>query len=181
MGEGALTLIPSFSFSTKAKRKEMFVRQILLVFVLFILGLPAGGEGQTAFSLRIRDFEGANLLILPIHIGDQFYIHYIHSSDKTPVLDTFQIDDTGQLVLVEEAFLWYGAGLEFQSHPGTQVVFDGKWSRVRLNRVLPELPIRVGRIAEQRLTLGNQSIRFDRLVKAGETLVLRVKTEGNRR
>jgi hypothetical protein len=174
MGEGALTLIPSFSFSTKAKRKEMFVRQILLVFVLFILGLPAGGEGQTAFSLRIRDFEGANLLILPIHIGDQFYIHYIHSSDKTPVLDTFQIDDTGQLVLVEEAFLWYGAGLEFQNHPGVQLSYDGKWSTVRLNRVFPELVIRVGRIAQQRLILKDQSIRFDHLARPGERLILSV-------
>ncbi len=152
----------------------MFVWQIFLVSILFMFGLPASGEGQTAFSLQIRNFEGTTLLTLPIHIGDQFYIHYIHSSDKTPVRDTFQIDDTGQLVLVEEAFLWYGAGLEFQNHPGVQLSYDGEWSTVRLKRVFPELVIRVGRIAQQKLLLKNQSIRFDRLARPGERLILSV-------
>jgi hypothetical protein len=158
----------------RAKRKEMFIRRIFFVLILFTFGLSAGGEGQTAFSLRIRNFEGANLLTLPIHTGEQFYIHYIHSSDKTPVRDTFQIDDAGQLVLVEEAFLWYGAGLEFQNHHGVQLAYDGKWSTVRLYRVFPELVIRVGRVAEQRLILKDQSIRFDRLARPGERIILSV-------
>jgi hypothetical protein len=174
MGEGLLQLIPSFPFSTKATRKEMFIRRIFLVLILFTFGLSAGGEGQAAFSLRMRNFEGANLLTLPIHAGDNFYIHYIHSSDKTPVRDTFQIGEAGQLVLVEEAFLWYGAGLEFQNHPGVQLAYDGKWSTVRLSRVFPELVIRVGRIAEQRLILKDQSIRFDHLARPGERLILSV-------
>jgi hypothetical protein len=172
MGEGLLQLIPSFPFSTKATRKEMFIRRIFLVLILFTFGLSAAWEGQATFSLRIRNSEGAALLTLPIHTGEQFYIHYIHSSDKTPVRDTFQIDDEGQLILVEEAFLWYGAGLEFQNHPGVQLGYDGKWSTVRLNRVFPELVIRVGRVAEQRLILKDQSIRFDRLARPGERLIL---------
>jgi hypothetical protein len=152
----------------------MFIRGVFFVLILFSFGLAVDGESQTAFSLRIQNFEGANLLTLPIDTGDRFYIHYIHSSDKTPVRDTFQIDDAGLLVLVEEAFLWYGAGLEFQNHHGIQLAYDGKWSTVRLNRVFPELVIRVGRVAEQRLILKNQSINFDRLARPGERLILSV-------
>jgi len=152
----------------------MFIRRVFFLLILFTFGLAADGEGQAAFSLRIQNFEGADILTLPIHTGDHFYIHYIHSSDKTPVRDTFQIGEAGQLVLVEEAFLWYGAGLEFQNHHGIQLAYDGKWSTVRLNRVFPELVIRVGRIAEQRLILKNQSINFDRLARPGERLLLSV-------
>lgn len=152
----------------------MFIRRVFFVLILFTFGLAVDGEGQTAFSLRIQNFEGANILTLPIDAGDRFYIHYIHSSDKTPVRDTFQVDDAGQLVLIEEAFLWYGAGLEFQNHHGIQLAYDGKWSTVRLDRVFPELVIRVGRIAEQRLILKHQSINFDRLARPGERLILSV-------
>jgi len=160
---------------------KRFVRRVFFLFLFSAIATAGGVEGQTYFFLHLQNEGGEDILTLPLRAREPFFIEYIHSSDGTPVRDTFEISEIGHLILIEEAFLWYGAGLEFQSHPGTQVVFDGKWSRVRLNRVLPELPIRVGRIAEQRLTLGNQSIRFDRLVKAGETLVLRVKTEGNRR
>lgn len=150
------------------------IRGFFFVLILLTFGLCGNGEGQTAFSLRIQNLEGAQIFALPIHAGDHFYIHYIHSSDKTPVRDTFQIGEAGQLVLVEEAFLWYGAGLEFQNHHGIQLAYDGKWSAVRLKRVFPELVLRVGRIAEQRLIFKDQSIRFDRLARPGDRLILSV-------
>lgn len=161
-------------FSMSVKRKEMLIRRFFFGLLVFTFGLAVGGEGRTIFSLTIQNSERATILTLPMHVGEHVYIHYIHSSDKTPVRDTFQIDDTGQLVLVEEAFLWYGAGLEFQNHHGVQLAFDGKWTAVRLNRVFPELVIRVGRVAEQNLIWKDQSIRFDRLARPGERLILSV-------
>jgi hypothetical protein len=158
----------------RVKSKEMFFRWAFFCLLLFTLGLAGDGKGQAAFYLRIENSDGADILSLPIQAGGHFRISYIHSSDKTPVEDTFQIDKAGQLVLVEEAFLWYGAGLEFQNHHGIQLTYDGKWSMVRLNRVFPELVIRVGRIAKQRLILKDQSIDFDRLANPGEPIILSV-------
>jgi hypothetical protein len=158
----------------RVKSKEMFFRRAFFMLVLFTFGLAGGGRGQTAFYLRIENLKRAEILNLPIQAGEHFRIYYIHSSDKTPVQDTFQIGKAGELVLVEEAFLWYGAGLEFQNHHGIQLAYHGKWSTVRLNRVFPELVIRVGRIAKQRLILKDQSIDFDRLANPGEPIILSI-------
>lgn len=139
-----------------------------------MLALPCHGEDGKDISLRIEKIDGSELLRLPLKQGEYFYLHYTHSSDRTPIQDTFQISPEGQLVLVEEAFLWYGAGLEFQGQNSIQIIFDGKWSRVRLNRIFPDLVIRVGRVAEQRFLYRGQSIHFDQLAKPGECLLLSV-------
>jgi len=136
--------------------------------------LPSEGEEPKDFSLRIENIDRTELLQLPFKKGEYFYFQYIHSSDHTPIQDTFQISPEGQLVLIEEAFLWYGAGLEFQDHNDIQVTLDGKWSRVRLNRVFPELVIRVGRVAGQRFVYQNHTIPLDHLARPGECLILSV-------
>jgi hypothetical protein len=48
--------------------------------------------------------------------GDKFYLDYIHSSEKTPIHDIFQIDENANIVLLEEQYHWYAVGLE--SNPG---------------------------------------------------------------
>lgn len=139
-----------------------------------MLAVPCDGEDQSEVSLWIEKIDGSELLRLPLMKGERFYLQYIHSSDQTPVLDTFQIGLEGQLVLIEEAFRWYGAGLEFRDYRDSRIIFDGKWSRVRLNRIFPELVIRVGRVAQQRFIYRDRSIPLDRLAKPGERLVLSV-------
>lgn len=152
----------------------MILRPVFFVLVFFIIALPSDGEEQKDFSLRIENIDRAELLNLPFKKGEYFYLQYIHSSDHTPIQDTFQISPEGQLVLIEEAFRWYGAGLEFQNHNDIQITLDGKWSRVRLNRVFPELVIRVGRVAEQRFVYQGHIILLDHLVRPGECLILSV-------
>lgn len=149
-----------------------------LCFILSVilgLSLYCSAENGSTFSLRLEVSESRKVLLdLSVNPGDEFYIHYIHSSDKTPVRDTFRINEEGQLILIEEAFLWHGAGLEFQSHGDIHLAFDGKWSKVRLNRFFPELVIRVGRIAKQRLIFKDRSIYLDSLVRPGESIILSI-------
>lgn len=149
----------------------MFYRVVLVILTILIC-ISVHGEDGPPYLLRIeRSGNRGVLMDLPVHGGDQFFIHYIHSSDKTPVQDTFLIERDGRLVLIEEAFLWYGAGLEFQKQEGMKMIYDGKWTRVQLYRPLPELVIRVGRVANQTFTFGDRSFPLTHLAKPGEGLL----------
>jgi hypothetical protein len=53
-----------------------------------------------------------------------------------------------------------------------QVSHADRWTRVRLYRPFPSLPIRVGRITEQTLIVRGRSLRLDQIGKPGECLTL---------
>lgn len=150
----------------------------LLLILILSLSTPSLAEDTPSFFLRLERSKTREVLLdLPVTPGDPFSLRYIHSSDKTPVHDTFLIEKEGQLVLIEEAFLWYGAGLESQKHDGMEIVYDGQWTRVRLRRSFPELNIRVGRVANQILEFRNRSVPLNALVEPGENLHLSVITK----
>jgi hypothetical protein len=146
---------------------------VFLTLLTLFLPDPLAAQAPGPFFLRVEGGEERKLLLeFPVRSGEFFYFHYIHSSDQTPIRDTFRIGEEGKIILVEEAFLWYGAGLEFQAHGDVRVSHADRWTRVRLYRPFSSLPIRVGRIAEQTLIVQGQSIRLDQIGKPGECLTL---------
>jgi len=124
----------------------------------------------------IKQPEGEVLLQFPVEKGDLFHVNYTHSSDHTPVHDTFKIDDKGTIVLIEEDYEWYGAGLEFHPDADAKIFFTGDRVRVLLNRVFPHLPLRVGRVAGHTLTYKDRTIPLLAIAKGGDRLwILTVK------
>lgn len=160
----------SFSPITAAMISRFFFVTILCGLVAF----PQIGAAGENFVLRVADFDGEKIIDFPLRAGDTFFLSYLHSSDGTPVRDTFRLGEDGQLILVEEAYLWYGAGLEFQKRDGVQWTSDGRWSIIRLDRILPELRLRIGRVAQQILVLPDRVIPFDTLGRPGEGLIIAV-------
>jgi len=151
----------------------MFWPAVFLILLTLSPPAPLGAQVPGSFSLRVEGREEQKVLLeFAVQPGEFFFYQYIHSSDRTPVRDTFRIGEGGRIVLVEEAFLWHGAGLESQAHRDVQVSHADRWTRVRLNRVFPILPIRVGRIAQQMLIIQGKSLRLDQIGKPGECLIL---------
>lgn len=137
-------------------------------------------EAGSALSMRITRHENREILfrcdMVPRGV---FYLDYTHSSDKTPVHDVFRVDPDGGMVLVEEAFSWYGAGLEFDSeYSGAKAIYEGRETRILLNRKIPTLLLRVGRVAGHRITCGEVVVPLQRLAKGGELLEIWVVREG---
>lgn len=154
---------------------HMFLRA--LFFILWLLLTPAASFAESTghLFLRVESVEQKKVLLdLPIQPGDLFYFQYIHSSAKTPIRDTFKVDARGQIILIEETFLWHGAGLEFQEHEDVKVNYNDKWIRVLLNRLFLNLPIRVGRVSQQYLILHGQSYRLDKLDRPGKCIILSI-------
>ena len=126
----------------------------------------------------IKQPEGEVLLQFPVERGDLFHVSYTHSSDHTPVYDTFKIDEKGTIVLIEEDYEWYGAGLEFHPDADAKISFTGGRVRVLLNRIFPHLPLRVGRVAGHVFKYKDKEIPLLSIAEGGDRLWIVTVKEG---
>ena len=147
---------------------------ILVLAVSLLLPLPCClAEGTVGLRLEIlRHPEGGILWHAPVAPGDLFRLEYTHSSDGTPVRGIFRVAGDGHFILLEEQYLWYGAGLE--SHPQARISFDGDWTRVAVNRPFQDLLIRVGRVSNQVISSGDSRIPLAALAPGGSLLRIRI-------
>lgn len=152
----------------------------LLTAVLFFATKAWAGDGaEPKWSLQL--VRAASLEVLweaPVKQGDIFTIDYRHSSDLTPVCDTFRIESEGEIILVEEKFHWYGAGLE--SHPEAgSIDLSEEWTRVRLYRRMPLFLLRVGETTGHLLTVRDQRIPLLSIARGGESVWIRTMKIAN--
>ncbi len=147
-------------------------------FLLIALSLagqaPAAfcADGRLTFQI-VRTVGEEALWESPVEPGDFFTIEYRHSSDHTPVRDLFTIDDNGEIVLIEESYRWYGAGLESRADVG-KTDFSGEWTRVRMRRPFPRFLLRVGEVANHVLTIHDQRVPLLSIARGRESIWIRV-------
>lgn len=141
--------------------KRTGVLIILLFLGFFILTRPA---------LIFEDRKGEILYLLPLFQGGAFHTVYIHSVEKTPVLEYFQVE--GRVILLKKtAFSSYGAGLPlhwngFQQEGGSFVVQD-------INTQFSTIHFRVSGTPDQYLVGDGREILFQDLALQGERLSIR--------
>lgn len=152
---------------------------LLFLGIFFIVdtSLLCFAESVFPFFIRVESLEREKLLLdVPIKPGGRFTIHYIHSSDKTPVHDIFEIGGNGEMILIEENFDWYGAGLEFMNWEQASITHENRKVKVHLKRHLPYLYLRVGRVANHTLILNGVAVSLKAIARGGERLKIWVRT-----
>lgn len=157
----------------------------IFCWLLAILSL-AGAVSAEPYTVEPLTFQivrtvGEEVLLeSSVKRGDCFAIEYRHSSDHTPVRDLFRIGDEGEIVLIEESYQWYGAGLE--SHPDVgKTTFSGDLTRVRMQRVFPRFLLRVGEVANHILKLHGRDIPLLSIAKGRESVWIRTTKSANER
>jgi hypothetical protein len=143
----------------------------LIAAAAFAGGMPVA-ECERLFLEVVRRADDHVLWAHPVRAGENFTIDYRHSSDHTPVHDTFQITAEGAIILVEERFDWYGSGLEF--HPSADISASGSQTLVRLHRPFPEIPLRVGEVAGHVLTVQGMRLPLLSVAKGRESVCIRI-------
>jgi hypothetical protein len=138
---------------------------------------PTAGRAGGMHLEVVRTANGQVLWEHPIQEGDCFTIDYRHSSDHTPVHDIFQIAGDGKIVLVEEDYQWYGAGLEFNPAVA-DIAFAETGTRVRLHRAFPQLRLRVGEVANHVLTVDHERVPLLSIATGKESLCIRTVRKG---
>ncbi|MCE5336768.1 MAG: DUF1850 domain-containing protein [Desulfobacteraceae bacterium] len=107
--------------------------------------------------------------------GEEFTLSFIHSVNKRPVCDTLRAEGD-HLVIVKSCFDAFGAGMpEASTEEGTLRVLPDSRLEWTVNRAVPEIIVRVGRVAEHTLGLKGETYRLDGLAEPGRPLVFRVR------
>lgn len=106
--------------------------------------------------------------------GEEFVLSFVHSVNKRPVFDTLRTA-RDHLVIVKSRFDALGAGMpETSTEQGTLRLGEDGWLEWTTNRPLPEVIVRVGRVAEHTVRLKGRSIPLKQLADPGTPLAMRV-------
>ena len=102
--------------------------------------------------------------------GEEWMISFTHSVNRRPVYDVLQVEGQGIRIL-RSRYDTFGAGMPDVSTPENplRVGTDG-WLEYRVNRWVPDLTIRVGRVAGHVLHIKGRIIPFASLAEPGEAL-----------
>lgn len=120
----------------------------------------------------VRASDGESLLCAAMQPGEEFDLRFVHSVNRRPVVDTLRIEP-GRLVVVKSRYDAFGAGMpEGSTEEGRLAVLpDGRleWT---VERALPEIAVRVGRVAEHTLIVRGRRFRLADLAAPGTAVIL---------
>jgi hypothetical protein len=155
-------------------KRFVFAIVIGLLVFLFVIGR------QTSTCLVVSEYSprrSDKALMIPVEENDSFAIEYMHSVLKTQVKDLFRITRQKQIILEETVYESMGIGLPTNT-PYEFSLADGKFHIRGINQVIPEIPLRVGRIANHKILIREQEFNLKDYFPP-ETLLI-IKTEEKR-
>ncbi len=133
--------------------------------------------GWPFFSvLEISDLNtGRAVLCARMSAGEEFVLSFTHSVNRRPVYDTLRAEGD-HLVIVKSRFDAFGAGMpDASTDEGTLIVAPDGWLEWTVNRPMPEITVRVGRVADHKLHLKGREIQLADLAQPGTPLTMRIR------
>jgi hypothetical protein len=111
----------------------------------------------------------------PMKVGEEFTLTFTHSVNKRPVFDTLRAQGD-HLVIVKSVFDAFGAGMpEDSTDEGQFGIMPGGWLQWTVNRPVPEIILRVGEVANHRLTIKARQFLLSELTEPATAVVFRVR------
>lgn len=151
------------------------------VFAVGAASADMGGQ-QNRYILFLEDDSGKRLYSKPMRDNSEFAIRFIHSVAKTPVTDHFIIKD-GKIFLDKTVYHDFGAGLPHAPEGGQRMKTEhGEISITGFNKEMPDLEVRVGRIAEHTMLLFDgkdkpEEIALSSLARPGSVILFKVRPD----
>lgn len=128
------------------------------VIVVFALN-----QGQ---SLVLQDRKTGEVYAeYPISEGEQFSVEFIHSVNKTPVRDIYELRKGGEIYVVETDYFGFGAGVQTELNPGETLEYgeDGSMRVKNINILIPSLTYVVGTVSDHILRINGEEISLREL------------------
>ena len=147
---------------------------------IVFLALLTGFGGACVFFLPLLSVleigdaaSGRVVLCARMDKGEEFVLSFIHSVNQRPVFETLRVQGD-HLVIVKARFDSFGAGMpDTSSHEGTLSLREDGWLEWTVNREVPEVTVRVGRIANHTLHLKGRLVPLVDIAEPGSALSLR--------
>jgi hypothetical protein len=106
---------------------------------------------------------------------EAFSLRFIHSVERTPVLEKYQVDSQNNLLLFATEYESFGVGLPFLASEGHFIAKDGHFI-LEMNRVFPSINFRTWPEAQLTLTVKNQQYRLHQMLPSGSVVRLSAGT-----
>lgn len=126
--------------------------------------------------LQVIDCDkGETLFCATVSDGEEFTLSFTHSVNKRPVYDTLRARGD-HIEIVKSLYDAFGAGMpETSNEEGALTILADGWLEWRVNRSVPEIIVRVGRVAGHTLWIRDRELRLADLATPGSALVFRVQ------
>lgn len=106
---------------------------------------------------------------------EEFVLSFVHSVNRRPVYETLRAAGD-HLIIVKSRFDAFGAGMpETSTQDGKLAVGPDGWLEWTVNRPVPEVVVRVGRVANHSLRVKGRETALADLAEPGTPLALRVR------
>ena len=90
--------------------------------------------------LVIRDAEtGETYISYPLERGEEFSITFIHSVNKTPVTDVYDVDERGIIMLRKTIYYGFGAGVPSDLDPKMELTYEEGTGAMVVSKIDMEL------------------------------------------
>lgn len=127
-GQKKRTLLIGNVLFQKLDLKWLLICIIILLVAIF-LNYPSPYK-----TLVIEDIKTEEILWHKDILTEEWFEHqYIHSVEKSPVIEKFKVDKSGQILTMESWTKSFGAGLPYERQ-GTTAMVDGFFVLKELNR-----------------------------------------------
>lgn len=108
-------------------------------------------------KVLIIEAEGKNIKKIIAVPEKKFTISFIHSVQKTPVYEVFEICEDNRLILTETTYSSLGVGLPFTEEEGKFTNEQGKFKLTGMNREFTSIPILVSPIPKHTIIVGENT------------------------
>ncbi len=139
---------------------------IIAAFIIFYFAL------STRCILLTNGDTGEILGVFPISPGDEFSVSFIHSVNKTPVTDVFEVRE-GSIYAVRTIYYSFGAGVQTEIEEGQTLDYgeDGSMIVSGIDKRIDKLSYIVGTVSDHILEIKGQAISLREL--CGKNTVVR--------
>lgn len=138
--------------------KKFFTAAALIVAAAAILSAVFLTRG---YELVLTDRDtGEVYATYPVENGDRFSVEFIHSVNKTPVKDIYEVRDDKDIYVVETDYYDFGAGVQTELNPGESLEYgsDGAMEIKNIDEYIPDLIYIVGTVSDHTLQIDDNEI-----------------------
>ncbi|MBQ2830277.1 MAG: DUF1850 domain-containing protein [Oscillospiraceae bacterium] len=117
-------------------------------------------KGDYGYHLVLHDVErGGVFAAYPMEEGDSFSVEFIHSVNKSPVVDVYRIFE-GEIFVEETIYYHFGAGVQTELNEGETLTYgeDGSMIVGNIHQNREGMVYRVGTVSDHILTIGQTQI-----------------------
>ena len=136
-----------------------------------------------AAVLFLRSAGGRLVIRLsyPLEQGEEFSITFVHSVNKTPVTDVYDVNEAGMIVLRSTIYYGFGAGVPSDLDPRMELSYDEETGAMVVSKIDMELPgfnLIVGTVSDHTLAIGGEEISLRDL--CGRNTMVHIEYEDSR-